>query len=140
MGQDEVYLQVIATSGEGIERKNAAKVLKLLKKGKHWVLVTLLVANVITNETLPIVLDRSIGGGYVAAIVSTLLVSKSLTLCPQTFACVLLTASVPSHFWRNRSAVDLCALRPRHWRMDVQFRSPLDVDFRARDLADRKSS
>jgi len=76
MGQDEIYLQVIAESGEGSEKKNAAKVLSLLKKGKHWVLVTLLVGNVITNETLPIILDRSIGGGYAAAISSTVLVSK----------------------------------------------------------------
>lgn len=52
MGQDEIYLQVIATSGEGAERKNAAKVLKLLQRGKHWVLVTLLLSNVITNETV----------------------------------------------------------------------------------------
>lgn len=77
MGQDEVYLQVISTSGEGKEKKNATKVLKLLHRGKHWVLVTLLVGNVITNETLPIVLDRSIGGGYAAAISSTVLVSTS---------------------------------------------------------------
>lgn len=79
MGQDEIYLQVIATSGEGAERKHATKVLNLLKRGKHWVLVTLLVGNVITNETLPIVLDRSIGGGYAAAISSTVLVSKFFT-------------------------------------------------------------
>ena len=77
MGQDEVYLNVIHTSSENAaEKKNAGKVLALLKKGKHWVLVTLLVGNVITNETLPIVLDRSIGGGYAAAITSTVLVSK----------------------------------------------------------------
>lgn len=76
MGQDEVYLRVIAQSGEGAEKRNAVKVLNLLKRGKHWVLVTLLVGNVITNETLPIVLDRSIGGGYAAAISSTVLVSE----------------------------------------------------------------
>ncbi len=52
MGQDEIYLQVLAASGEGSERTNAQKVLNLIKKGKHWVLVTLLLGNVITNETL----------------------------------------------------------------------------------------
>ena len=71
-----MYLQVIATSGEGSEKKTAARVLRLLKRGKHWVLVTLLVGNVITNETLPIVLDRSIGGGYAPVVSSTVLVSK----------------------------------------------------------------
>lgn len=74
MGQDETYLQVIATSGEGAERKNAKKVLALLNKGKHWVLVTLLLSNVITNETLPIVLDRSLGGGWPAVVSSTVLI------------------------------------------------------------------
>lgn len=74
MGQDEIYLQVIASSGEGSERKNATKVLNLLNKGKHWVLVTLLLSNVITNETLPIVLDRSLGGGWPAVLGSTVLI------------------------------------------------------------------
>lgn len=77
MGQDEIYLQVIATSGEGSERKNAKKVLRLLKRGKHWVLVTLLLGNVITNETLPIVLDRSLGGGWPAVLGSTVLIGKA---------------------------------------------------------------
>lgn len=74
MGQDEIYLQVIEDSGEGSEKKNAGKVLRLLKRGKHWVLVTLLLSNVITNETLPIVLDRSLGGGWPAVLGSTVLI------------------------------------------------------------------
>jgi metal transporter CNNM len=74
MGQDGVYLQVIATSGEGKEQRHAQKVYTLLKKGKHWVLVTLLLSNVIVNETLPIVLDRSLGGGWPAVLGSTVLI------------------------------------------------------------------
>lgn len=74
MGQDGVYLQVIATSGEGKEQRHAQKVLYLLQKGKHWVLVTLLLSNVIVNETLPIVLDRSLGGGWPAVLGSTILI------------------------------------------------------------------
>lgn len=74
MGQDEIYLQVLATSGEPQERKTSKRVLRLLKYGKHWVLVTLLLSNVITNETLPIVLDRSLGGGWPAVLSSTVLI------------------------------------------------------------------
>lgn len=81
MGQDEIYLQVIAESGEGSEKKNAGRVLKLLKKGKHWVLVTLLLSNVITNETLPIVLDRSLGGGWPAVLSSTVLIGEFRRVC-----------------------------------------------------------
>jgi len=76
MGQDEVYLQVIEDSEEGAEKKNAGRVLRLLKRGKHWVLVTLLLGNVITNETLPIVLDRSLGGGWPAVLGSTVLIGE----------------------------------------------------------------
>ncbi|KAI2794339.1 Protein MAM3 [Penicillium oxalicum] len=84
MGQDEVYLQVIQTSGEGSEKKNAASVLNLLKKGKHWVLVTLLLSNVITNETLPIVLDRTLGGGWPAVLGSTALIVIFGEIVPQS--------------------------------------------------------
>lgn len=88
MGQDEIYLQVIATSGEPHERRNAKKVLKLLKRGKHWVLVTLLLGNVITNETLPIVLDRSLGGGWPAVLGSTVLIGKARwPPCPTHLDC-----------------------------------------------------
>lgn len=69
-------MEVIKTSGDGAEKRHAAKVLELLKKGKHWVLVTLLLGNVITNETLPIVLDRSLGGGWPAVLGSTVLIGK----------------------------------------------------------------
>lgn len=76
MGQDETYLQVIASSGEGHEKHHAQAVLRLLKRGKHWVLVTLLLSNVITNETLPIVLDRSLGGGWPAVLGSTIAIGE----------------------------------------------------------------
>ncbi|KAF2837521.1 DUF21-domain-containing protein [Patellaria atrata CBS 101060] len=84
MGQDEIYLQVIATSGEKAEKKHARRVLNLLKKGKHWVLVTLLLSNVITNETLPIVLDRSLGGGWPAVLGSTVLIVIFGEIAPQS--------------------------------------------------------
>jgi metal transporter CNNM len=72
---------VIKSSGEGAERKNAASVLHLIQKGKHWVLVTLLLSNVITNETLPIVLDRSLGGGWPAILGSTVLIGMLSRFC-----------------------------------------------------------
>ena len=107
MGQDEIYLQVIATSGEGRERRSAAKVLRLLKRGKHWVLVTLLLSNVITNETLPIVLDRSLGGGWPAILASTVLIGMT----PRRH-CPPLPTDGASHFRRGRSSVHLRPLRP----------------------------
>ena len=71
MGQDAVHLEVLATSGEKRERRHAGIVLRLLARGKHWVLVTLLLGNVVVNETLPIILDKSLGGGWPAILGST---------------------------------------------------------------------
>src|ERR1700753_9080 len=84
MGQDEVYLQVLAGTEEGSDRTSARKLCELIKKGKHWVLVTLLLSNVITNETLPIMLDRSLGGGWQAVLGSTVLIVIFGEILPQS--------------------------------------------------------
>ncbi|KAL7663339.1 CNNM transmembrane domain-containing protein [[Candida] zeylanoides] len=97
MGQDEVYLKVIATSGEPHERKHARKVLRLIGRGKHWVLVTLLLCNVITNETLPIVLDSCLGGGWPAVVASTASIVVFGEIIPQSI-CVRYGLQVGSMF------------------------------------------
>ncbi|KAI0168984.1 DUF21-domain-containing protein [Hypoxylon sp. FL1284] len=84
MGQDEIYLQVISLDSEEPQRKNAKRVFDLLKKGKHWVLVTLLLSNVIVNETLPVVLDRCFGGGVAAVVGSTVLIVIFGEILPQS--------------------------------------------------------
>ncbi|EPS41119.1 hypothetical protein H072_4987 [Dactylellina haptotyla CBS 200.50] len=96
MGQDEIYLQVIAQSGEDKEQKHARQVLRLLRRGKHWVLVTLLLGNVITNETLPIVLDRSLGGGWPAVLSSTVLIVIFGEIIPQSI-CVRYGLSIGAY-------------------------------------------
>ncbi|KAI5291765.1 hypothetical protein KEM54_000287 [Ascosphaera aggregata] len=84
MGQDSVNLQVIAKSGEPYEQRQASTVLRLLARGKHWVLVTLLLGNVVVNEALPIVLDRSLGGGWLAVVGSTVLIVIFGEVIPQS--------------------------------------------------------
>lgn len=68
---DEINLQVMSEAGSDSSRKHARKVLKLMKKGRHWVLVTLLLSNVVVNESLPVFLDSVIGGGILAVVLST---------------------------------------------------------------------
>ncbi|KAI9572515.1 hypothetical protein HD554DRAFT_2293048, partial [Boletus coccyginus] len=78
MGLDELHLRVLATSSDDVvEKKNAQKVLNLMHKGRHWVLVVLLLANVIINESLPIFLDGAIGGGIAAVAISTTAIEHS---------------------------------------------------------------
>ena len=74
MGQDGIYLQVVSKDHTEPQYKNAKRVYDLLQRGKHWVLVTLLLSNVIVNETLPVVLDRCFGGGVAAVVGSTVLI------------------------------------------------------------------
>lgn len=85
MGQDSIYLQVLAGDPNESQQRNAKRVFDLLQKGKHWVLVTLLLANVIVNETLPVVLDRCLGGGIAAVVGSTVLIG----MCDITPRCVI---------------------------------------------------
>ncbi|KAH9075530.1 DUF21-domain-containing protein [Lactarius deliciosus] len=80
MGLDELHLRVLSTSSENEkERKDAVQVLKLLDKGRHWVLVVLLLGNVIVNESLPIFLDSAIGGGVAAIVISTTMIGINHT-------------------------------------------------------------
>ncbi|KAK3839906.1 MAG: hypothetical protein J3R72DRAFT_446959 [Linnemannia gamsii] len=83
MGLDETNLQVLMASGTPTEQIHAETVYKLLSRGKHWVLVTLLLGNVIVNETLPVVLDSELGGGVVAILISTLLIVVFGEIIPQ---------------------------------------------------------
>jgi metal transporter CNNM len=84
MGQDSIYLQVLQGDPNEPQHKNAKRVLDLLNKGKHWVLVTLLLSNVIVNESLPVVLDRTLGGGVAAVVGSTVLIVIFGEIVPQS--------------------------------------------------------
>ncbi|WVO13451.1 hypothetical protein L204_101067 [Cryptococcus depauperatus] len=84
MGSDDLNLRVLSTSSPDLrERKSANKVLRLLAKGRHWVLVVLLLGNVIVNESLPIFLDDVLGGGLYAVIASTTMIVIFGEIIPQ---------------------------------------------------------
>jgi hypothetical protein len=117
---------VIQTSGDSpSERKNAASVLRLLKRGKHWVLVTLLLSNVITNETLPIILDRSLGGGWPAVLGSTVLIGNDEPF--SAIECLLICFFLPSYLRRNRSSVNMRPLRSPYRCLDGSLCPGSDV-------------
>jgi metal transporter CNNM len=51
MGSDDMHLRVLAqSSSDPSEKKHASKVLKLLQRGRHWVLVVLLLGNVVSKS------------------------------------------------------------------------------------------
>jgi metal transporter CNNM len=68
MGLDSTNLKVLSSSGTPQQQHDARAVLSLLSRGRHWVLVSLLLGNVLVNETLPVFLDSITGGGGLWAI------------------------------------------------------------------------
>ncbi|KAL1925600.1 uncharacterized protein VTP21DRAFT_483 [Calcarisporiella thermophila] len=97
MSVDTIHIQIMAQSGEPEERKHAEKVYALLKRGKHWILVTLLLSNVIVNETLPIIMDSVFGGGWPAVLISTALIVIFGEIIPQA-VCVRHGVSIAAAF------------------------------------------
>ena len=55
------------------QRKYANQI-KPIRQNGHLLLVTLLLANMITNESLPVIADPILGGGVQSVIVSTVLI------------------------------------------------------------------
>ncbi|WVR04473.1 hypothetical protein IAU60_001476 [Kwoniella sp. DSM 27419] len=84
MGLDTVNLQVLAISGTEDERRQAPRVLKLIGRGKHTMLVVLLLGNTLINTSLPIFLDSIVGGGIIAVLGSTLLILVFGEILPQS--------------------------------------------------------
>lgn len=127
MGQDSIYLQVISSDKDEPQHKNAKRVYKLLESGKHWVLVTLLLANVVVNESLPVVLDRCLGGGVAAIVGSTALIGKMES---QTAAAIALET-----LQSFKSKTDALMMMPQQLSLEKSFRSPsaYDMAFRSVD-------
>ncbi|KAJ1514866.1 hypothetical protein HMI54_013324 [Coelomomyces lativittatus] len=79
---DLTSLDVLVQSGDPNE-KYYATLIKPIRKQGHWLLVTLLLANVIVNETLPILTDTLWGGGWPAVMISTTLIVIFGEIIPQ---------------------------------------------------------
>lgn len=90
MSLDETQLNVLSISGTPLvfffhaylglswssnsKQKVYANKIKPIRKNGHLLLVTLLLANMIVNETLPVISDPVLGGGVQSVAVSTILI------------------------------------------------------------------
>ncbi|KAJ7078866.1 hypothetical protein B0H15DRAFT_1000258 [Mycena belliarum] len=83
MSLDETQLNVLSLSGTPKQREYAKKIMPIRKNG-HLLLVTLLLANMVVNETLPIISDPVLGGGVQSVVVSTVLIIIFAEIIPQS--------------------------------------------------------
>ena len=56
------------------QQRKYANQIKPIRQNGHMLLVTLLIANMIVNETLPVISDPILGGGLQSVAVSTVLI------------------------------------------------------------------
>ncbi|KAG6330079.1 hypothetical protein ID866_9011 [Astraeus odoratus] len=83
MSLDETQLNVLSMSGTPQQKRYANKI-KPIRKDGHLLLVTLLLANMIVNETLPVISDPVLGGGVQSVVVSTVLIVIFSEIIPQS--------------------------------------------------------
>ncbi|KIJ19436.1 hypothetical protein PAXINDRAFT_96797 [Paxillus involutus ATCC 200175] len=83
MSLDETQLNVLSMSGTPQQRRYADRI-KPIRKNGHLLLVTLLLANMIVNETLPVISDPVLGGGVQSVVVSTVLIVIFSEIIPQS--------------------------------------------------------
>ena len=81
MSIDPLDLELKLASGTELERQQSRRVLSIIS-GHHTLLVTLLVANAIAMETLPIFLDKMFGS-VLAILISVTLVLIFGEILPQ---------------------------------------------------------
>ncbi|TDL17072.1 DUF21-domain-containing protein [Rickenella mellea] len=83
MSLDETQLNVLSISGSPKQQEYANKI-KPIRKNGHLLLVTLLLANMIVNESLPVIADPVLGGGIQSVVVSTVLIVLFAEIIPQS--------------------------------------------------------
>ncbi|KAI9455801.1 DUF21-domain-containing protein [Lactarius psammicola] len=83
MSLDETQLHVLSISGTPRQRKYANQI-KPIRQNGHLLLVTLLLANMIVNESLPVISDPILGGGVQSVVVSTVLIVIFAEIIPQS--------------------------------------------------------
>lgn len=84
MGLDETNLTVLQRSGSPREKRYATAILPIRKNG-YLLLCTLLIANAIISETLPILMDRLVPDPWTAILFSTILILLFAEILPQAF-------------------------------------------------------
>ncbi|KAJ9084461.1 hypothetical protein DSO57_1024142 [Entomophthora muscae] len=84
MSLDETNLEILIKSGTSQQKSWALRILPIRKNG-HLLLVTMMLANTLTNMSLPVLIDEIFGGGVYAVLISTGLILVFGEIIPQAF-------------------------------------------------------
>ncbi len=68
------YMRLPELTGASSEQRKYANKIMPIRKNGHLLLVTLLLANMIVNESLPVIADPVLGGGVQSVVASTVLI------------------------------------------------------------------
>jgi metal transporter CNNM len=71
------------------QQRKYANQIKPIRQNGHLLLVTLLLANMIVNESLPVIMDPLLGGGVQSVVVSTVLIVMCVLRSKLTSALLL---------------------------------------------------
>lgn len=122
---------VLSSSGSEREQKDALQVLTLLNRGRHWVLVCLLLSNVVVNESLRelflcLLVNRRVGHIIDNEHLNFYLQSHLPRLCSwwrsRSGSTIYM---LDCHLWRSDSSGSLCSTRVENWSKMYPFR----IDF-----------
>ncbi|KAI8874183.1 DUF21-domain-containing protein, partial [Ramicandelaber brevisporus] len=138
MSLDETNLQILLASGTPQQKRHAARILPIRRTG-HLLLVVLLLANTLVNETLPILFDSIMGGhggGLSAVLASTALVVIFGEILPQAI-CARHGLAVGAFFaWPVRALVWLLypIAAPIAWLLDTLLGASHGTLYRRHEL------
>ncbi|KAI9292920.1 DUF21-domain-containing protein [Neoconidiobolus thromboides FSU 785] len=82
MSLDKTNLQILSNSQDEQQRRWALRILPIRENG-HLLLVTMMLANTLTNMSLPILIESMFGSGLSAVIISTILILIFGEVIPQ---------------------------------------------------------
>ena len=96
-----------------------------IRENGHLLLVTLLLANMIVNETLPVITDSVLGGGVLSVVISTVLIVMWVS-CSMTSRA---DWHIPSQFRWNHTPIPVHPPWPLSWSKDGGVYKVFDLCF-----------
>ena len=80
---DSNHLRILARSGATEQQRRYARTVEPLRRQGHLLLCTLLIVNMLANETVPLILNDMLPDGWMAVLLATALIVLFGEIIPQ---------------------------------------------------------